>query len=504
MDRALSIAVDPSGDAYIAGMTGSTDFPTTPGAFVSACTGSCADAFVTKLDSVGSLVYSARFGGDYERATRGEGIAVDADGNAYVTGSTQSEDFPTLIAFQPHLGGGWCDLGGGVEYDCDDEFVTKLNPDGSGLVYSTYLGGSGGEHSAGMAVDSYGAAYVAGGTFITDDFPMANPIQGHYGGGTCGEPPDTIACFDANVAKLSPSGELLFSTYLGGPGDDGADGIAVDASGGIYVTGGAAVAGFPITPGAFQETLLGGRGIFVAKIGPADNTPTGTNVHAQLTNAVALTFESVGTPGTTAVTRTDTGPAPPAGFNLGDPPAYYELSTTAAYAGSITVCINYSGISFGDELNLKLLHFEGAGWIDRTTSLDTTNKIICAAVTSLSPFVILQPPLATVQPPIEPDGSSVFNVKRGVVPVKFTLATGGISTCALPPATISLARTAGVAAGPIDESIYLMASDAGSNFRVAGCQYEYNLGTKALGPGTYQVNILIGNVVVGSATFGLK
>jgi hypothetical protein len=100
----------------------------------------------------------------------------------------------------------------------------------------------------------------------------------------------------------------------------------------------------------------------------------------------------------------------------------------------------------------------------------------------------------------------VFKANRGVVPVKFTLTHGGAPTCQLPPATISLGRTAGTAPGPIDESLYLMPSDNGSNFRIdtTDCQYIYNLGAKSLGIGTYRVNISMGGGIVGSGVFGLN
>jgi hypothetical protein len=111
---------------------------------------------------------------------------------------------------------------------------------------------------------------------------------------------------------------------------------------------------------------------------------------------------------------------------------------------------------------------------------------------------------AQVQQPINPDGSSVFNVKRGVVPVKFTLTLGGVATCDLPPATIAVTRTAGGTTGQIDESVYSGAADSGSNFRIDSCQYVYNLSASALGVGTYRVDILIDGQVVGSATFQLK
>ena len=111
---------------------------------------------------------------------------------------------------------------------------------------------------------------------------------------------------------------------------------------------------------------------------------------------------------------------------------------------------------------------------------------------------------AQIRQPINADGSSVFEAKRGVVPVKFTLTINGSSTCDLPPATISLTRTTGAAPGPIDESVYIASADTGSNFRISGCQYVYNLSSNALGPGTYEVDISISGVVVGKGIFALK
>jgi hypothetical protein len=111
---------------------------------------------------------------------------------------------------------------------------------------------------------------------------------------------------------------------------------------------------------------------------------------------------------------------------------------------------------------------------------------------------------AQIQPPINADGTSVFNANRGVIPVKFTLTLNGNSTCALPPATIAVTRTAGGTTGSVNESVYSMASDSGSNFRIDSCQYLYNLNSSALGVGTYRVDIRINNQVVGSAVFQLK
>ena len=242
----FGIAVDSSGNAYVTGYTGSTDFPTTIGSFQTALAG-FSNAFVTKLDSAGSLVYSTFLGGSYYDG--GQGIAVDSSGNAYVTGSTSSTNFPTTTgAFQTALAG------------ISNAFVTKLNSAGNGLVYSTYLGGSGPDDGRGIAVDSSGSAYVTGFTYSTN-FPATTGAA-------------NSGLDDAFVTKLNSAGNgLVYSTYLGGSGNDFGNGIAVDSSGSAYVTGGTCSNNFPTTQGAFQTTSAGVCDAFVAKIPAALSTP---------------------------------------------------------------------------------------------------------------------------------------------------------------------------------------------------------------------------------------
>jgi len=175
----------------------------------------------------------------------GWGIAVDSAGNAYVTGPTNSADFPTLNPFQATSGSG------------TDVFITKLNPTGSALVYSTYLGGSGNDRGAGIAVDSSGNAYVTGVTGSTN-FPTLNPFQATSGGGD-----------DAFVTNLTPTGNApVYSTYLGGSGNEIAAGIAVDPSGNAYFTGPTDSTNFP-TLNPFQATSGGGKDVFVTKLNAA-------------------------------------------------------------------------------------------------------------------------------------------------------------------------------------------------------------------------------------------
>jgi Beta-propeller repeat len=247
IDEGFGIAVDKEGNAYITGPTESDDFPTTPGAFDETFDGAplndpnnpdlCeCDAFVTKLDEDGSeLDYSTYLGGTGDDRTEGFGIAVDKEGNAYVTGETTSPDFPvTPGAIQT------VHTDAGAAYDA---FVTKLDEDGSELDYSTYLGGTGDDFGDGLALDSNGRAFVAGSTFSVD-FPLKRAFDTELGGDE-----------DAFVAKLNPRGSRLdYSTYVGGSDLDIGDGIAIDRKVNAYFTGETTSTDYPTTLGAFQES----------------------------------------------------------------------------------------------------------------------------------------------------------------------------------------------------------------------------------------------------------
>jgi len=243
-DYGYSIAVDAAGSAYVTGYTASTNFPTFA-AGQSSKEGTF-NVFVTKLSPSGSsLAYSTYLGGSL--MDQGWGIAVDATGAAYVAGQTTSADFPTLSAFQSALAGS------------TNAFVAKLSPSGSSLVYSTYLGGSGADIGYGIAIDSTGAAYVTGQTSSTN-FPTHGAYQSSLAGAQ-----------DAFVTKLAPTGDsLVYSTYLGGSGQDTAYCIAIDASGAAYAAGTTASSNFP-TASAYQTTLKGLQNVFVTKLTPAGN-----------------------------------------------------------------------------------------------------------------------------------------------------------------------------------------------------------------------------------------
>jgi hypothetical protein len=252
-DDAYGIAVDGAGSAYVTGSTESGDpdyieFPTTPGAFDTSFNGVNQDAFVTKLNAAGSaLGYSTYLGGSSIRDDDGHGIAVDGAGSAYVTGSTDSTDFPTSEgAFDTSYNGGF-----------GDAFVTKLNAAGSALGYSTYLGGTDSEAPEGIAVDGAGSAYVTGET-RSSDFPTS---FGAFDTSLDGSD-------DLFVTRLNAAGSALgYSTYLGGSGSDGGagHGIAVDGAGSAYVMGTTDSADFPTTFGAFDTTYEAEGDVFVTK-----------------------------------------------------------------------------------------------------------------------------------------------------------------------------------------------------------------------------------------------
>jgi photosystem II stability/assembly factor-like uncharacterized protein len=310
------IAVDSSGNTYVAGSTSLTDFPTTPGAFQTSYAGkdagNGADVFVTKFGPDGSLIYSTYLGGsEHEQAL---GIAVDSSGNAYITGLTYGKDFPTTPGafrtnfvnfaavfltklnaagtglvystflesgdgFGPGLPAGIAVDSSGNTYltgyssgstyatgsqqigpggGDNDVFVTKVNSTGTAIVYNTHVGGNGKDEGNSVAVDASGNAYVTGWTISTDFPTTPNAFKARHREPLIAEP---------FVAKVNSSGTaLIYSTLLGGSGGEGS-GIAVDSSGQAYVAGTTSSTDFPTTPGAFQRIYGGGQtDAFITKL----------------------------------------------------------------------------------------------------------------------------------------------------------------------------------------------------------------------------------------------
>jgi Ca2+-binding RTX toxin-like protein len=247
-DRGRGIAVDSSGAAYITGLTDSSDF-NTAGPIESDTPGST-DAFITKLTpSGGALAYSTYLGGT--GTDWGLGIAVDAGGGAYVTGFTTSIDFNPVGQYELYNGGGGADA-----------FVSRLSPAGNSLVYSSFLGGStNSDLGQGIAVDSGGGAYITGLT-ASSDFDMKNAIEGDSAGNDA-----FVSKFDTTQTGAS---SLVYSTYLGGDGDDQGAAIALDGAGAAYVTGLTGSSDFD-TVNPIEGDTAGSLDAFISKLAPTGN-----------------------------------------------------------------------------------------------------------------------------------------------------------------------------------------------------------------------------------------
>lgn len=251
-DQSNAIAVDSAGNAYVSGYTESSTFPGVNGGSIQPAKGGGVDAFVTKINASGTaIVYSTFLGGSEHDHARG--IAVDGGGNAYVVGITNDPVFPGVSGSSPQSinAGGF------------DAFVTKINAAGTAILYSTFLGGTNDDRGYGIAVSGTGDAYVTGEvTSLTFTGVSAGSIQPGHGGGLS----------DTFVTRINPAGTaIVYSTFLGGGGDDLGMGIAVDGTGNAYVTGTTSSTTFPgVNGGSLQPAFAGGlHDAFVTKINPA-------------------------------------------------------------------------------------------------------------------------------------------------------------------------------------------------------------------------------------------
>jgi len=239
-DGAYGIATDSAGSVWVTGNTSSSDFPA-PGGFKTTTNTQYGDAFVARITSSGTLAWATYLGGIYE--DEAFAIATDASGNAWVTGPTESPDFPVLGAFQGQIAGDY------------DVFVAEITPQGA-LAWASYLGGSDFEWADGIACDSTGNAWVTGST-SSADFPTPGGFQSYAG-----------AVSDAFIARITPSGALDWATCLGGNGQENGYAIAVDSSGNAWVTGTTGSPDFPV-PGGFHTSYNGELDAFLARITPA-------------------------------------------------------------------------------------------------------------------------------------------------------------------------------------------------------------------------------------------
>lgn len=339
IDVALDLAVDASGHAYVSGYTQSSNYPTTAGAFDTSFNGNF-DAFLARINPAGSaLVYSTFLGGAVDEYA--PCVAVDAGGHATVAGYTASPGFPTTpAALDTSFNGNY------------DVFVTRLDPTGSFLVYSTFLGALGGDFGLALTLDAAGFAYVSGFT-QSPSFPAtAGAFDTSYNGGST----------DAFLAKIDPAGSALsYSTFLGGAADDYGNGLAVTASGDVYWAGYSGSSTFPVTPDALDATWNGSNDAVLLKINAAGSALLySTFIGSSLDDAAhAIAIDAFGTAYLTGDTRSPGWPTTPGAFDTSPNGNYdgfvikvsFNVAPVVALAAAATVVVNqtYTGtITFDD------------------------------------------------------------------------------------------------------------------------------------------------------------
>ncbi|WP_263355884.1 chitobiase/beta-hexosaminidase C-terminal domain-containing protein [Acidicapsa ligni] len=384
-DFSYGIAVDNSGNAYIAGQTYSTDFPVTANAYQSANNGASneeSNAFITKLNSTGTaLLYSTYLGGDGGGSFPGDSataIAVDPAGDAYVTGYTLSGNFPiTPGVFQAANKG------------TESIFVTKINPAGTALLYSTYLGGSGtisaGDSASAIAIDNSGNAFVTG-SVASFDFPVTtNALQAAN--------KVTQGNTTAFVSAINTTGTaLLYSTYLGGSGfpfagyGDSASGIAVDNSGNTYIVGQTYSTDFPITSGSYQaQNNAAGQmtsNAFVVKLNTTGTALLystylgGSGTAGVGDSGTAIAVDTSGEAYVTGAANSGNFPVTPGAFQAVNNAATSNPSTNAFISkldatGATLLYSTYLGGSYGDSASAIAVDATGNAYLTGTASSHT-------------------------------------------------------------------------------------------------------------------------------------
>jgi hypothetical protein len=463
-DFPTGITVDATGKAYVTGDTNSTDFPTTTGALQTSNGGGQQDAFVAKLNATGSaLVYSTYLGGNDLDVS--SGIAVDSSGNAYVTGFTASTNFPTTAgALQSAKGAG------------GDGFVAKLNAAGTGLVYSTYLGGSGDDLAEGIAVDAAGDAFVTGTTDSTNFPTTAGALQASNAGGD-----------DAFVSKLNAAGSaLVYSTYLGGSGDDVAEGIAVDSAGNAYVTGFTVSTNLPTTAGALQTSSAGGDKAFVAKLNAAGTGlvystylgGNGTDV------AYGIAVDAAGEAYLAGATNSTNFPTTP-----GAPQTSFAGATVGQING------DFSGDAFVAKLNVAgtaLVYSTYLGGsnddLARAIAVDAAGEAYLAGSTMSTNFPTIAGALQT---------STVGGFVHAFV---FKLATAPLNLCAAGVAAIEGAPFTGVVGFLVDEA---QAFDPAGNFTVLVAWGDGSTSTATVVPHLNGFNLLANHTYTEDGNYAM-
>ncbi|HXJ96314.1 MAG TPA: choice-of-anchor D domain-containing protein [Terriglobia bacterium] len=365
VDAILNDVIDSSGYIYITGHTTSNNFPTTAGAFQTACvqsSGTCSDdAFVAKINPAGQrsadLVYSTYLGGS--GTDHGFSLAVDSSGNIYSTGFTNSSNFPTSPgAFQTMCGpDGTCESGAN-----EKGYVTEINPGGHGssdLIYSTYLSGEALDVPKFLVLDSQNDAYIVGRT-TSQQFPVMNPLQAAKAGPANTSSCQTTSCaaYDGFITELNPTGTgLVFSTFNGGSNFDSWNAEVLDSSGNLYVGGRTSSTDYAATAGVFQPAhaaVVGGSAgldAMVAKISPTSAAGVGLGP-ASLTfgnqavgttsSSQAIVLTAAGSASLTISDITVTGP-------FGQTNTCGTLPVTLTAGAQCTISVTFSPVTTGSQ-----------------------------------------------------------------------------------------------------------------------------------------------------------
>ena len=477
-DAVTGLAVDSSGEAAVTGKTFSTDFPTVNALQASNNSPANGNGFVAKLNEFGSaLVYSTYLGGSGGDGVNG--LALDTAGNAYLTGFTQSEDFPTVNPLQTTLNGP------------SNAFVAELNPAGSALVYSTYLGGSGSDQGNAIAVDTSGSAYVTGFTGSTN-FPTVSPLQATNKGAA----PLTQNAF---VAKLNSAGKaLVYSTYLGGSVEESASGIGVDFSGNAYVVGDTWSKDFPtVNPVQSTNNSTGAGGgtavtAFVAELNAAGSalvysTYLGGSVQENTSGvAVSLAGNAYLTGNTWSPDFPTVNPLQPANNNAQQPgPTAFvaELSAGPGSALSFSPSVlNFGGVLINAAAPEKTVTVTNLGNVPLTISAITASGDFAVDTATTSCLYSIST--------VAPEGTCTIDVT--FTPTALGLSTGALTVtdnASGSPQTLQLVGTESVSAANI--------SPPGLEFT-----YNYRVGPSAPTPvtltNTASVALAVTNVTVPS------
>ncbi len=362
----LGVTTDGTGNAYVTGLTMTSNFPVTSGAFATAYPGDYLSdvGFVAKFSNSGAIAYSTYLGGLTSNFLNA--VAVDSTGSAYVTGYENANDnFPIVNT-------SICDPS---VANCNGAVVAKLDPTGSNLVYSTFLAATNEMAGQAIQVDASGDAFIVGSDI---QFSLSNPIEGYAGGG------------DVVVAEIDPTASTqLMATFLGGQGWEAASGLALDSKGAVYVTGVTQSVDFPVTRSVFQTVWGGQTDAFIAKIDPLTNAPAVSMGPSSLTFSAQIVDTTSG-PQTSTLRNVGSQALTISGITAsGDFAETDDCGTTVAAASFCTLTVTFTPTASGSRIGAVTIVDDAQG---SPHSLQLAGTGLAAASLSLSPSSLMFPP----------------------------------------------------------------------------------------------------------------